>query len=434
MTGANWVWWGGAAVVGAAALVGFVWSLVGDRSRGRRRCPRCWYGMDGVPSVRVDELARGVFVCPECGGEAVGEMRLLRTRRRSRCAMVSGVLMLCAVSAGAWPSVRQRGPLSLVPTWALVRIAPTNAQSHWRDASGNWVEHPVSIELRRRVDAEGIADLNWNIILRRCDLISNRKKWPKDHLYAIGLSTPGWAGLCEITLKPRVRGWVPAGAGSLFPEHCGNAVEWKIERESYQELGSLDATMRHVDFDVDVTQVRSESWLAPGRKESQWHGFISIPVEPVATLNECLAPVREGSVDRGIVERISLGEYDLSVRVPEAPGHVVTVWTTLAPPARHPRMAFSGELQLLRDGKVQWRGAMHPRHWDRMEVGGLKDTWELGGSLRNASAESFGEEERSHWTVRIVGNGDEALRNFRATEYWAGQFEVPLTQLVQQQK
>ena len=26
-------------------------ALFADRSRGRRRCPRCWYSMDGAPSL-----------------------------------------------------------------------------------------------------------------------------------------------------------------------------------------------------------------------------------------------------------------------------------------------------------------------------------------------------------------------------------------------
>lgn len=46
-------------------------ALLLDRSRGRRRCPSCWYDMSGVTSLR----------CPECGQEARAESGLLRTRR-----------------------------------------------------------------------------------------------------------------------------------------------------------------------------------------------------------------------------------------------------------------------------------------------------------------------------------------------------------------
>lgn len=40
-----------------AGLLMLLWALFRDRSRGRRRCPRCWYDMAGVPGLQ----------CPECG-------------------------------------------------------------------------------------------------------------------------------------------------------------------------------------------------------------------------------------------------------------------------------------------------------------------------------------------------------------------------------
>lgn len=56
--------------------------LFQDRSRGRPRCPKCWYNMTGAPSL----------VCPECGYDARRSKALYCTRRR-RWAMVAAVLM-----------------------------------------------------------------------------------------------------------------------------------------------------------------------------------------------------------------------------------------------------------------------------------------------------------------------------------------------------
>src|SRR5690606_13065681 len=67
--------WTGVALGMVAFGAGLVaWGLRGDRPRGRRRCPRCWYDMTG---------ARGL-TCPECGREAADADELLLPRRKGR--------------------------------------------------------------------------------------------------------------------------------------------------------------------------------------------------------------------------------------------------------------------------------------------------------------------------------------------------------------
>lgn len=98
---------------GAAA-----WGLFRDRARGRWRCSRCWYSMDGAPRTE-----RG-FVCPECGRAHADEKRMLRTRRRWKW-VLAGVALLAAswvtrhwvaISSGAWPTA--------IPNQVLLWIAP----------------------------------------------------------------------------------------------------------------------------------------------------------------------------------------------------------------------------------------------------------------------------------------------------------------------
>src|SRR4051794_34257850 len=84
------------AAAGAALLL---WSLFWDRARARRRCPKCWYDMAGIASLR----------CPECGREARAERRLRRTRRRWRWAAASLPLILAGLAAIETPAIRRGG-------------------------------------------------------------------------------------------------------------------------------------------------------------------------------------------------------------------------------------------------------------------------------------------------------------------------------------
>lgn len=88
-----------------------VWALVGDRSRGRLRCPRCWYDMsdsDGRP-------------CPECGKE-ISEARQLTRTRRPKWAFVVALMFLLVGLAGLGfnSKFRAGGVASFMPHEMLV--------------------------------------------------------------------------------------------------------------------------------------------------------------------------------------------------------------------------------------------------------------------------------------------------------------------------
>jgi hypothetical protein len=94
---ADWwiiTWWAG-SVLGILALVVVAWSLLRDRSRGRRRCPRCWYDMSGIAGLK----------CPECGREQGNEKRFFRTRRRWRGVAAGGLLFIVAGVTATGPAI-----------------------------------------------------------------------------------------------------------------------------------------------------------------------------------------------------------------------------------------------------------------------------------------------------------------------------------------
>jgi hypothetical protein len=89
-------------------------ALFADRSRGRRRCPRCWYSMDGVPSLQ----------CPECGRTAKREQRLVRTRRRYRRAVASSVILILGLTTLYISGAIRVGWTRAIPSSALVAFTP----------------------------------------------------------------------------------------------------------------------------------------------------------------------------------------------------------------------------------------------------------------------------------------------------------------------
>jgi hypothetical protein len=102
----------------AVALLG-VWlfyvAFVRDRSRGRRRCPRCWYDLSGRPQS---------MTCSECGHTARSERRLHRTRRRWGPAMISLFIMPGGYVLMRVPEINRGGWLNAIPTTALILIHP----------------------------------------------------------------------------------------------------------------------------------------------------------------------------------------------------------------------------------------------------------------------------------------------------------------------
>lgn len=97
----------------AFAIVVACKGLWGDRARGRKRCPRCWYDMAGV-------AAAGRLVCPECGHEAKKAADLERARVSRRTIVGAGLLVLLAAMVPWVWNVRQGGIKSMLPTTVMI--------------------------------------------------------------------------------------------------------------------------------------------------------------------------------------------------------------------------------------------------------------------------------------------------------------------------
>jgi hypothetical protein len=122
----DWIWTTTGWCLAAVALALLAWALFRDRSRGRKRCPKCWYDMAGTPASARDERT-GIerFTCPECGRISPAR-RLRRTRRKYRLALVSLLIFGAAYLTAHIPEYRSGGWVRLIPSTYLAFLAPTD--------------------------------------------------------------------------------------------------------------------------------------------------------------------------------------------------------------------------------------------------------------------------------------------------------------------
>lgn len=93
------------------SLMLVVWALIGDRARGRLRCPKCWYDMTGIHDPR----------CPECGKDIKSPKHLRKSRRmRWPFALASVCIGIAVYGFASAQRVDQSDYFALMPTWVLM--------------------------------------------------------------------------------------------------------------------------------------------------------------------------------------------------------------------------------------------------------------------------------------------------------------------------
>lgn len=114
-----WLWlaWAAGGILSLVGLWLLYRSLLADRSRGRKRCPACWYDMTGTPTL----------TCPECGRTARSDRHLLRTRRRSARALAALLITFVGYCTLRTPALLAGRWTGLIPTSVLVLIAPADS-------------------------------------------------------------------------------------------------------------------------------------------------------------------------------------------------------------------------------------------------------------------------------------------------------------------
>jgi len=190
-------------------------SLFGDRSRGRRRCPRCWYDMSHSPTL----------TCGECGHTAQQEADLFRTRRNIGRALACIALCVTIILAVQW-NAAQRGWTGMMPSRMIILLLPLDSNNGSlvreistrasagtlsasdmkalidRCASGDWTAEPTSDRWiakygrlidawQRTIAAQPELEQLVLAIPPRVNLIG-RQAWPADVQPSAGLQVREW--------------------------------------------------------------------------------------------------------------------------------------------------------------------------------------------------------------------------------------------------
>jgi hypothetical protein len=113
--GPDWLYFTLAGILGVLSLWLFYRGLFADRSRGRKRCPKCFYDLSAAPSN----------TCPECGRVIKKPRHYHKTRRYRRRTALALFCGLLAGSAGFFPHLRAVGWTTYLPNTALIWLLRT---------------------------------------------------------------------------------------------------------------------------------------------------------------------------------------------------------------------------------------------------------------------------------------------------------------------
>ena len=428
----------------AAGLLLLLWSLFWDRSRGRRRCPKCWYDMKGAPGP----------ACPECGHSVHNEQQFYRTRRRRWLAFAATCLVPVAYLVHSWPLIKAEGWAAPIPTGVLLHFYPWTADTALgnelldraalrylpgrrpptdellaacitRAARGNWLARPTSPRWQR----------TYGQILKRLRTITHLDKYVLNMPWTpppqgISKALDEWASI-PPHLEVRTRAKWPRGSSIVIdatPQFWWPvSVEWEQEAE-WRATGTdkagklafrnqfrilpdvpgrvtLEGTVRMFQADTRPDGKRRQVASVPFRFECSIVETVDEAMQAVASpqLDEALANKLTATIDirRGL-------RFQLEGAVPPGYDDVVFGATIEVLSGDRPIQTIrlvSGGLSDFAHGKFANLESVYTNHPDAPK-------------LRRAEVDPA-------WRVRVRSNPLRAAQHPTGEKYWKGEFVIP---------
>lgn len=416
----------------------------------RRTCPWCAYDMEGLP----DAAGGALPACPECGRAARSEAQLRVGRRRlwARLGWATlGVLLLLAswMVAHARPTL-ERGWIGAAPSTALLA---------WQTMVDERLDSVAHEELCERFNEGRMAQWQERSFVRwrAAQTTGIRSVWPEGSTVFVRAEASTFLGKgmanCVLAEFPDAR--------TLTDPRQYSPSYFDFWRPS-----EVPVATRTVDGEEFVER-RLASFLGsqatePARLKGPGQTFDDpVPIRRVATLDEAITPVDSVATEkllrnalRGSVRRLANHPASIDVQ---------PLWQAAATAALQPEFwallpkdfsTIALRIEVRRDGvtlgEALWRSPVGGlgarglgrgfwrRDWGRQiaidpRVGDDAKAAPLDALLTSA-LDAFAAGDTTAldaWSVRVVGDGELALRDFDATHYWRGSFVMPLRELVE---
>lgn len=431
-----WLWWSGGAMLGLLGLWLLYWSLIKDRAKGRRRCPKCWYDMSATEGLR----------CSECGYAAKREKKLFKTRRRWRWAFIALLISFISCGIVLTPKIQRDGWYSVVSTRVLIWLLP------WTGENPGQL-HQILIT---RAQTDELSPADWNALFDRIvkgdsDSMPTTASWENKY-YSIFQQTAfifqfrehaggyasqklyelppqynltvrsKWPECLPLVIHGTYRTWWPipnAFAMQVRPRLEGKKAinlfggaggETTIE---FPELiQPMDSTIK---FDVRLFQRR---WV---NDQSEWHEIgsdtIDVPVTISGSIDDIISPMESIQIKSLLQSGLRVNAF----KSKDPNMFVVELSPFCTRTLICDGMGFGFQGEILLDDEVIARTTYW---WDGGQSGfnylGFNN--QIEGDFERLKLMKAGEK----WELRLRADPEIAIRIPSVNQYWNGTITLPI--------
>ena len=320
-----------------------------------------------------------------------------------------------------------------------------DGEGKWDEGKKKYVEEPACNVLRKRL-AEGqrLTDAQWCKALLDAGVIRVRNRWPEGEDFAISMRQSGWLGVAEIRMKPRTNGLKEAKVGRLFQLTCGTCMAWDYQAALCQPLGRLPPGKHKIVFDVTVERgeegrmygEETKPTLPPG---ILWKGEMSFDVEVVKSVDDCVAPVKNGATDQAVRNALGIAFSEWYIDGKTRSTAIFVIDPDVKDSPLLADTALSLKVEILKDGRAVDELHVTASDFDRLALAASVskgDRKSIGFCpLTSAPATLEGKQEDcKSWSIRVSGTSKDVVYLWDAKRRWNGSVEIPIDELIERER